>query len=88
MVNNRVFEGIICVYILFEYKGKETLPRSPHSIIEHRQPISKENLPAESIVEGKVDFCEDKDDVLVEIVANHPTNSSISPSAMNKKQSN
>jgi hypothetical protein len=58
------------------------MPACPNSIIEHRKPVSKVNLSRKPIEESEIHFCENEYDIFVEIVADHPANSSISPSSM------
>ena len=55
---------------------------SPEHIVEHWQPVCPEDLPGKPVEESKVNLSEDQNDVLIEIVANHPTHSSVSPSPM------
>ena len=73
----------IVVYILFKYKGKETMPTGPEGIIEHGKPVGEKDLGWESIVKGKVKLSKHQQDVLVEVVAYHPADPTVSPSAMN-----
>ncbi len=60
------------------------MPASPHCIVKHREPISKIYLTRKPIKEGEVELSEYEDNVFVKIVADHQTDSSISPSSMNK----
>ncbi len=62
------------------------MPTSPHCIIEHWKPISKVYLSWEPIEKGKVEFCEYKDYIFIEVIAYHEAYSSIPPSAMHKQK--
>jgi hypothetical protein len=61
------------------------MPASPNCIVKHREPISKINLSRKSVKESKVELCEYKNDVFIKVVADHETDSSVTPSAMNKE---
>lgn len=63
------------------------MPTSPNSIIEHRKPITKEYLSRVSVIKSKVYFSKYENDILIEVIAYHPADSSIPLSTMNQKQS-
>jgi hypothetical protein len=54
-------------------KGEETWPGCPEGIVEHGEPISEVNLSRVSINKDKEYLSKDKNDVLVEVIANEPT---------------
>jgi hypothetical protein len=83
-IHHRVLEGVVIIDILLEHKGKETLPGGPHGVVEHRKPVGKVDLPAVAVVESKVNFSENQDHVFVEIVADHPGDPPVAPSAMDQ----
>lgn len=63
------------------------MPAGPDCIIEHRQPISKVDLARETVIESEVELGEDEDNILVEVVTDHPADPSVAPSAMDKQES-
>lgn len=66
----------------FENKGKNAWPRCPKDIIKHWQPVSEIYLTRITVEKSKVQLTEDKDHILVEVVANEHADPSIPPSAM------
>jgi hypothetical protein len=63
------------------------MPTGPDCIIEHWQPISEVYLARETVIEGEVELSEDEDDILVEVVTDHPADPPVPPSAMDQQES-
>jgi hypothetical protein len=70
-VKDRVQESLLVVKVPLEHQGKEAEPGGEEHIVESRQPVNEIDLPGEAIPVGEVEFSEDEDDVLIEVVANH-----------------
>jgi hypothetical protein len=70
-VEDGVQESLLVVKVPLEHQGKEAEPGGEEHIVESRQPVNEIDLPGEAIPVGEVEFSEDEDDVLIEVVANH-----------------
>ena len=79
-----IFFEFLIDCILIKKISKETVPTCPEHIIQHWQPVYEKNLTWEPVLEGEVVFCEYKQDVFVEIVADHAANSLVPESPMLK----
>lgn len=76
------FDTIVHIDISFKHKGEDARPTCPKSIIEHWQPVSKEDLSRIAIIKSKPKLAEYKNNVFVKVVADEDTNSPISPPTM------
>ena len=63
------------------------MPTGPNAVVQHRQPVREVDLPRKPIEECKIHFSEHQYNILVEIVADHPGDSSVSPASMDQEQS-
>ena len=80
----RVPINILVIDILLQSVSEEAGPGGPESIIQRLQPICKENLTREAVLEGEKDLSEDQYYILVEIVADDPADTAIALSAMDQ----
>ena len=63
-----VVDGETIIEILLKRICEKAGEAGPKCIVEHGQPVCKKDLAREAIVESKVNLCEDKHDVLVEVI--------------------
>ena len=85
-VENGVQEGLLVVEVPLEHQGKEAEPGGEEDIVEGRQPVSEIDLSGEAIPVREVEFSEDEDDVLIEVVANHLGDPDIAVATMDHQQ--
>ena len=76
---------VLIVHILLKRVGKEARPRTPQCIVEYLQPVCKEDLSREAILQREENLCEHQNDILVEVVANDPADATVAPTTMNKQ---
>jgi hypothetical protein len=84
LVNLWVPVHVLVVDVLLEGVGEEAGPGRPECIVKGLKPVSKEDLARKTIAKREKDFCENKDDVFVEVVAHDPADSSVAPSSVNQ----
>ena len=77
----------LVIHILLHRVRKEAGPRGPESIVERLEPVSEEDLPWETVLKREEDFSKNEHNVLVEVIADNPADSTIAPSAMDQKES-
>jgi hypothetical protein len=62
------------------------MPAGPNCIIKHREPISEVYLARETIIESEIELSKNEDDILVEVVTDHPADPPVAPSAMDQQE--
>jgi len=78
-----VLESHLAIDILVEDECEHTRPAGPDGVVEGGQPVPEEVLARVAVDESEVELAEDKDHVLVEVVANEQTDASVGqPSVM------
>jgi hypothetical protein len=80
-------QAVFCTGVLLEDVCEHARPAGPEGVVEHRKPLEEVDLATESIEDGEPEFCEDDHDVLVEVVADKPGDSTIPPTSMDQHKS-
>ncbi len=62
------------------------MPAGEYSVIEHRKPIQEIYLAWKSIEQCEIEFCEDKDNVFVEVIAYHGWNPCVPVSTLKDQE--
>jgi len=87
LVDLRVLVNVLVVDVLLDGVGEEASPGGPKGVVEGLKPVGEEDLAREAVAQREEDLCEDKDDVLVEVVANDETHSAVAPPSMDQQES-
>jgi len=86
-INNRVLIYEFIVYILVYHVRKEALPGGPDSVIHRRENVREEHLSTVTIFLSEPDLSENKQNVLIEVIADQEGNSAVTPSTVHKNKS-